>query len=151
MVKSVTEMEWSEIKEILSEAFVTVSLWFDYRNHYGDQYCELSSLFISNRCPKSESLSRDRKITCQKIRTWANIIDIFTTISALETHVLFRCSLLINVGFCQVLWYINTPISVRNWKWKSGENLEFTKKNLWPAQIYTRNNCPSNENLLVHT
>ena len=23
--------------------------------------------------------------------------------SALETHVLFRCSLLINVGFCQVL------------------------------------------------
>ena len=48
--------------------------------------------------------------------------------NALETHVLFRCSLLINVGFCQVLWYINTPISVRNWKWKSGENLEFTKK-----------------------
>ena len=55
-MKSVTEMEWSEIKEILSEAFMTVCLWFDYRNHYGDQFCELSSLFIWNHWHKSESL-----------------------------------------------------------------------------------------------
>ena len=75
MVKSVTEMEWSEIKEILSEAFMTVSLWFDYRNHYGDQYCELSSLFISNRVLHL----RVYEITWQKIRTWGNIIDVFTT------------------------------------------------------------------------
>ena len=105
-------------------------------------------IIYSKSCPTSQSL-------WNHVTKNPNLGEISLTFlrleNALETYVLFRCSLLINVGFCQVLWCINTPISVRNWKWKSGENLEFTKKNLWPAQIYTRDNCPNNENLLVHS
>ena len=39
-------MNWneSEIREILSETFTTVCLWFDYRNHYGDHFGELFEL-----------------------------------------------------------------------------------------------------------